>query len=1320
MKTMLYVVLLFLLIFIFTSPLLAQAPEWPWVYSAGGSSFDASKAVAVDSNGNSYYTGSFNGSISIGSFTLTSAGGSDMFVAKMDAAGNWLWAIRGGGSVSNGIGSYEADTGEDIAVDQDGNCYIVGVFRQTAILGPFNLSTQAWMRGMYVAKIDTNGNWLWAKQSSSSSNQAWGSGLALDSSNNVYVVGFYSGSCSLGGTTLTNSGVYDTFIAKLNSNGSWLWAQKAGGSDVVRASKVAVDSASNAYVAGYYSNCTASFGSHSLTNSGDNDAYIAKINVSGTWQWARKGGGAGSDLAQDIAVDSYSNVYVAGLIGGSATFGSTALTPLGSTDLFVSKLDTAGSWIWTKQSTSCSYSRANSIFVDNSDQAYVMGTYSNDPITLGNTTLSLSDNYTFLASIDEMGQWLWAVNALGQNACKDGLGDYYLCGSFSNSITVGTTTLTSNGNNDIIVGKMSAQRPPNPATLVSPQNGAVNVAINEALSWLAPLEGTMPTAYKLYFGTNNPPSNIAYGTNLGNVLSYTHPVNLNVNTTYYWKIVPTNANGMAPNCPIWSFTTPTNPIPYQELFNSSTFPSGWTQTYDGTIPSDRWSVSNTSYSGGTAYEMEALWCEGEGISRFISPAIYIGDMSDITVQFKQYFGDYAPGVTAKLQYSYDLNTWFDSSFIYPSGQGDLTIDGRADMFNLESDLIHIAWVLDGDHYQFEYWFIDNVEISEYVPPETVALPHYQSFDPGADISDWLLTISGSLAESPWGLWDTNYAGGQPNELGASWVQGWGTSRLISPALDTQGVSAFTVSFDQYYQDYGAGIRATLQYSHDMLSWHDTHWSIEGSRWNHTDGVSVLIDDINAPVTYVAWTLLDNHAQFDHWFIDNIAIELPKSHDVAPVSIDVKPIISISQYLPQGKVINMGTNPEVFDVTLTIGSFYSSTVQTSANPGEIVELSFAPLYAEADWTFPIVMTTALITDQNQNNNSMRSNVSILPLNKSVYADVAYDWGQGFRGPARFSLDNPEQIISLPGPVAYTTFISGADWIGNGWYGAEYYTDAGTDRWWKIDHTAGTMTHLGNHGTLDLTGIAYDDSRDITYACTATHLYTINRNTGVTTMVGPFNDDNVYMIAIAYHPTDDLIVGVDVHYDGIWLIDRLTGNATWNGYLGININYAQDLAFDRDTGYLYLAGYPVGQDAGGALYWINFQRGAIKIGNFQSRFEISGFAIPHGTPEPPVLTIDDTGTLSWYPVPGAEDYKIYASDSPDNGFSLIATTALTSWSDPAYPQTKRFYRVCANSGNTRVNGIVQDSDKPEAKIPANRKRSIPQVMNTDTPQTDRARF
>jgi len=143
--------------------------------------------------------------------------------------------------------------------------------------------------------------------------------------------------------------------------------------------------------------------------------------------------------------------------------------------------------------------------------------------------------------------------------------------------------------------------PPNPAQTPVPANNAINVAINANLTWMT--GGGSVDGYRVYLGTDNPPTNLVNGsTQTGTV--YDHPTNFSYNTAYYWKVVPFNAEGDAPNCPVWQFTTLADPTvttyPYVQNFDAVTVPAlplGWStlnvnadsytwETYAGTAHSD--------------------------------------------------------------------------------------------------------------------------------------------------------------------------------------------------------------------------------------------------------------------------------------------------------------------------------------------------------------------------------------------------------------------------------------------------------------------------------------------------------------------------------------------------------------------------------------------------------------------------------------------------------------------------------------------------------------------------------------------------------------
>jgi hypothetical protein len=308
-----------------------------WAKSAGGLSGDQAFAITVDSSGHSYVTGFFSLMATFGQgeanqTVLTSAGVTDIFVAKYDANGALLWAKRAGGA--------DVDQGSGIALDSSGNSYVTGYVALTATFGSGEANqtmlTPFGNRDIFVAKYNSNGALQWAKRAGATLNDE-GLGIAVDSGGNSYVAGYFTlaGAAAIFGqgepnqTTLTSVGSEDLFVAKFDINGALVWAKRAGSAGALsddRGNGIARDSLSNSYVIGYFSG-SATFGQGepnqtTLTSAGNNDIYVAKFNSSGALQWAKRAGGATADDGLAIAVDSLGNSYFTGYFTGSATFGA--------------------------------------------------------------------------------------------------------------------------------------------------------------------------------------------------------------------------------------------------------------------------------------------------------------------------------------------------------------------------------------------------------------------------------------------------------------------------------------------------------------------------------------------------------------------------------------------------------------------------------------------------------------------------------------------------------------------------------------------------------------------------------------------------------------------------------------------------------------------------------------------------------------------------------------------------------------------------------------------------------------------------------------
>ncbi len=192
-----------------------------WAKQTGGSESDSGISIAVDASGNSYVTGEFTGSVTFGASeihetTLSSAGSTDIFVAKYDADGLLLWVKSAGGSA--------LDVGSGIVVNASGTSYVAGNFQGSATFGTgsANTLTTERIRGLFLVNYDTDGLLLRAKKAGDGNGSGVGgfsARIGLDTSDNIYMNGQFAGSMTLEGgetteTTLTSGGLSDIFVAK--------------------------------------------------------------------------------------------------------------------------------------------------------------------------------------------------------------------------------------------------------------------------------------------------------------------------------------------------------------------------------------------------------------------------------------------------------------------------------------------------------------------------------------------------------------------------------------------------------------------------------------------------------------------------------------------------------------------------------------------------------------------------------------------------------------------------------------------------------------------------------------------------------------------------------------------------------------------------------------------------------------------------------------------------------------------------------------------------------------------------------------------------
>jgi hypothetical protein len=317
----------------------------------GGVGNEFSESTVVDSTGNIYTTGRFASTVDfdpgVGTSNLTTAGSSDVFISKLDASGNLVFAKR--------FGAAEADAGRSIALDSTGNIYTAGYFEQTVDFDPSAGTTNLTSAGrsdVFVSKLDSSGNLVFAKRFGAAETDV-GLSVAVDSTGNVYTTGYFEQTVDFdpgaGTTDLTTGGGSDVFVSKLDASGNLVFAKRFGGSNDDGGISISVDSNGNIHTTGYFEervDFDPGAGTSNLTSAGGTDVFVSKIDSSGNLLLAKSFGGTANDVGRSITFDSTGNIYTTGEFAGTVDFdpgtGTTNLISAGGNDVFILRLDPSG------------------------------------------------------------------------------------------------------------------------------------------------------------------------------------------------------------------------------------------------------------------------------------------------------------------------------------------------------------------------------------------------------------------------------------------------------------------------------------------------------------------------------------------------------------------------------------------------------------------------------------------------------------------------------------------------------------------------------------------------------------------------------------------------------------------------------------------------------------------------------------------------------------------------------------------------------------------------------------------------------------------
>ena len=306
-----------------------------WSKRIGGTGTEVANGIAVKSNGTFGVTGqfgNFGGPVDFGGGPLTSAGGSDAFVAEYASSGAHVW--------SRAIGGIGNDVGFSVAIDgTSGAVAITGIFTGSVSIA-CNGITSAGDTDGYVLQYSATGSLAWIRRFGGISSDR-GTAIAIAPGGSVVLTGYFNNTADFGGGSHTSVGGADIFLAKYTSSGTWTWDKVfgtiSGFGDLPKA--VAVDSSGNIALTGSILGGVDFGGGPLCPTCSTYDVFVAKFTSAGTHVWSHRyvGGNAYDDHGNAVTMDASGNVIVGGDFFDSVDFGGGNMTSPGGVSGFLAK-----------------------------------------------------------------------------------------------------------------------------------------------------------------------------------------------------------------------------------------------------------------------------------------------------------------------------------------------------------------------------------------------------------------------------------------------------------------------------------------------------------------------------------------------------------------------------------------------------------------------------------------------------------------------------------------------------------------------------------------------------------------------------------------------------------------------------------------------------------------------------------------------------------------------------------------------------------------------------------------------------------------------
>jgi hypothetical protein len=436
----------------------AQTFEYPWAFNIDQpGDFVIPRDIDTDADGNSYVLFNFSEPLQIGAIQFDPVGQTDIGVVKVSPDGTTLWGAA--------AASASADQGNAITVNSSGEVFITGYYTNDIQFDDLVLETNGSTGAteFFVAKINSDGLWAWAKQQTGSAIAA-GNAIDSDLQGNIIVGGTFFGEDLLIDQETFTAQEQLPFIFKASPDGEIIWSFHPETPYGASLGGLTVDDAGKVYICGSFgtfedAEVIFTAGTVVLTNAGDPeesltaaDMYVLALSSEGVPLWGENAGSLYFEsFASSIAVDNNGQVYVTGVFQDSISNATTSIDaygPEGDYDYYLASFSNTGEWLWLKQIGNTDFNTGSVILKSSSEgYIYLTGNLENQPFDFETFSLQLSGvNNSFLNRINADGSYRWGFahpSIYGFSVYANN--SFRITGNFTDPITLGATTLNATG-----------------------------------------------------------------------------------------------------------------------------------------------------------------------------------------------------------------------------------------------------------------------------------------------------------------------------------------------------------------------------------------------------------------------------------------------------------------------------------------------------------------------------------------------------------------------------------------------------------------------------------------------------------------------------------------------------------------------------------------------------------------------------------------------------------------------------------------------------------------------------------------------------------